>query len=304
MSLAPMPCIKPEVLRDGRASHGEENFLVSSRPFSAFLVVLVLANPRSEDGRNVLRETWLATIPKNVLVRFAVGMKDLPVSSREALERENTVHQDLLMLDDLAESYQTLSSKLLRTFEWIHTNVDFHFLLKVDEDSYTRLDKIIRELETSKPQNKLYWGFFDGRAHVKTKGKWVEKSWNLCDRYLPYALGGGYIISSDLVHYVAENSKLLRTFLSEDVSLGLWLAPLEINRIHDPRFNTEFISRGCKNSYLITHKQSSLQMRELHQSLTATGKLCPQEFRVRKSYVYNWNVLPTMCCIRNDSSVP
>ena len=28
----------------------------------------------------------------------------------------------------------------------------------------------------------LYWGFFDGRAPVQTRGKWADSSYKLCDR--------------------------------------------------------------------------------------------------------------------------
>ena len=31
----------------------------------------------------------------------------------------------------------------------------------------------------------LYWGFFDGRAPVQTRGKWADSSYKLCDRSAP-----------------------------------------------------------------------------------------------------------------------
>lgn len=45
-------------------------------------------------------------------------------------------------------------------------------------------------------------------------------------------------------------------FRSEDVAVGAWLAGLDVRYVHDPRFDTEFRSRGCNNQYIITHKQS------------------------------------------------
>ncbi len=92
----------------------------------------------------------------------------------------------------------------------------------------------------------------------------MEKRWILCDRYLPYALGGGYVISHDLVTFVSKNSDILQLYSNEDVSLGVWLAPLILNRVHDIRFDTEFESRGCSNNYFITHKQAILDMKRLY----------------------------------------
>lgn len=138
--------------------------------------------------------------------------------------------------------------------------------------------------------SKLYWGFMDGRAKPQTKGRWSEQEWRLCDRYLPYALGGGYVLGRRLVDYIANNAALLKRFASEDVSVGAWLAGLEVEYWHDSRFNTEWKSRGCFNSYLVTHKQTDSDMRQMYQSLIASGYICSKEHRERLSYEYNWNV--------------
>ncbi len=66
------------------------------------------------------------------------------------------------------------------------------------------------------------------------------QSWALCDLYLPYATGGGYLLGSQLVAYLAENAHHLTRFFNEDVSVGAWLAPLNITRVHDTRFDTEW----------------------------------------------------------------
>ncbi|MGH0190481.1 UNVERIFIED_CONTAM: hypothetical protein FKN15_046848, partial [Acipenser sinensis] len=87
---------------------------------------------------------------------------------------------------------------------------------------------------------------------------------------------------------------------SEDVSLGAWLGPVDVKRIHDPRFDTEFKSRGCNNKYIVTHKQSIEDMLEKHQTLIREGKLCKEEVKLRLSYIYDWNVPPSQCCQRKD----
>ena len=65
----------------------------------------------------------------------------------------------------------------------------------MDDDSYVQLPQVLEELKHSNFPEKLYWGFFDGRAPVWDKGKWAESEYRLCDKYLPYALGGGYVLS-------------------------------------------------------------------------------------------------------------
>ncbi|XP_046326793.1 beta-1,3-galactosyltransferase 6-like isoform X1 [Haliotis rufescens] len=310
LSLCNMPCEDCTYRRaNDDHSHGKEKtgwgqkIFAQSRERTAHLVILILTGPENAERRHAMRETWLLDLPKDVAVFFVIGTKQLSKDIEDRLMRENMLRKDLLLLKNHEESYLGLSNKLLTSLEWIHEHVDFKFLLKVDDDSFVRLDALLKELKF-KDEEKLYWGFFDGRAHVKQRGKWKEQEWVLCDRYLPYALGGGYVVSSDLVHYVASNANYLKTFISEDVSLGVWLAPVNVNRLHDPRFDTEYRSRGCRNIYLVTHKKSILQMRDLHQTLQTTGHLCRAELQTYKSYMYNWKVPPTLCCIRNDTSIP
>lgn len=76
------------------------------------------------------------------------------------------------------------------------------------------LTKLFKELETRETigssMRELYWGFFNGRAQVKRAGPWRETDWILCDYYLPYALGGGYVLSQGLVKFIADNANYLR----------------------------------------------------------------------------------------------
>lgn len=85
--------------------------------------------------------------------------------------------------------------------------------------------------------------------------------------------------------------------MSEDVSVGAWLAPLDITRIHDTRFDTEYMSRGCNNSFIITHKQTPESMRTIFKHFVKTGNICEREFVSRRTYEYNWNVPPIKCCV-------
>ena len=275
----------------------------NQKKFSTFIVILILTGPRNQEQRESIRETWLSNIPMDVTSLFVIGTKGLSIEETAALVVENSTTGDLLLLPDLKDSYGALTTKILQTFMWLDQHVDFKFVFKGDDDTYARVDVIVEELRARKA-SKFYWGFFDGRAKVKKSGQWAEKNWFLCDTYVPHALGGGYVLSSDLVCYIAENGNRFTKFNSEDVSVGTWLAPLDITRLHDVRFDTEYKSRGCFNKYIVTHKQSPADIRNKHMNLQETGKLCASEFRVRNSYIYNWDVKASECCIRDDDSIP
>ena len=275
-----------------------------TKTHSAFLVVLVITGPKYFERRTTIRETWMSDERKDVILLFSIGTAGLGREEISTLEYENNQHNDLLLLKNFQDSYFNLTAKVVESFKWVDKNVKTEFIFKADDDTFARMDIIYDELRGKEGTKRLYWGFFDGRARVKQSGQWAEKRWHLCDTYLPHARGGGYILSADLVHYIAKNSKYLQMFNSEDVSVGAWLGPLEVTRVHDPRFDTEYMSRGCVNEYIVTHKQDVQAMRSKFENLQKTGKLCTKEYKSRYSYIYNWNVPTSMCCMRNDSSVP
>ena len=116
------------------------------------------------------------------------------IDQQEMLNSEQLQHKDLLLLPSLKDGYHRLTAKLLESLKWIsrlqsfNDDDDFDYLLKVDDDSFVRLDVLYDELvEKAKKSEKkdqllLYWGYFDGRAHVKRSGQWKESDWFLCDR--------------------------------------------------------------------------------------------------------------------------
>ena len=56
--------------------------------------------------------------------------------------------------------------------------------------------------------------------------------------------------------------QLLHVFQHNSTTVGVWLSPYEAERRHDVRFDTEFVSRGCRNEYIVSHKQSIENMRK------------------------------------------
>ncbi|RVE40918.1 hypothetical protein evm_014431 [Chilo suppressalis] len=275
-----------------------------------------------ENGERLYKwnHTWIGESKKQPLIKvfFTIGISGLKTDKLDKLKRELNRNDDLLLLD-LKDSYKALTSKVLSSLKWLNGNLkNLKYVIKCDDDSFVRIDLIVKDLEAYAPEMNdrslkeyvsfksslpsykgLYWGYFDGRARAFSKGKWQENTWFLCDTYLPYALGGGYVISKSIVKYLAQNADFLSLYNSEDVSMGVWTAALHsINRVHDIRFDSEWISRGCSENMLVRHKQSSGNMFQMYRTLVQSNgeKLCKTEVLNRQSYSYNWNVLPSKCC--------
>lgn len=264
------------------------------------LVVLILSAVANRNARSAIRGSWIKFIDQEsgskVKYRFLIGSQGIEEDALSDLKRES---DDLLILEHVPDSYESLTRKVLDGIISISDQFDFGYLLKVDDDSFVNIPSLVKELSklNSDPRYRtLYLGYFNGAARVKKTGPWAERDWILSDRYLPYARGGGYVIGGDLAAFVSKNSGILKVYANEDVAMGAWLAGLDVWYMHDRRFDTEYQSRGCSDRYLITHKQSPVKMQRLYDNLVTKGRLCDSEEGRLKSYSYNWNVPPSECC--------
>ena len=295
----------PHLERDpSEATCGPPSRVPSPVKTECYLLILILSSPDGGERRTAIRETWASdykTMTPKVVLKFAIGTKELSLQHLDQLKAEEGQHKDILLLHNLTESYYELTRKMLYCFVEVDRTFRFQYLLKADEDTFVILSTLLEELSQRTSTKGLYWGYFDGRQVPKKQGKWKEDSWFLCDRYLPFAKGGGYVLSSNVVHGIASNAGSLQLYNAEDVSVGVWTSPYDIERRHDVRFDTEYVSRGCRNVYIVSHKQSINDMRLKYDNLKKTGQQCAKEVQSRESYEYNWKVPPSECCKREPN---
>ena len=288
---------------DSSMDKGVRDDSPSKKKKEYLLAVMVLSTP-NENGtirRQVVRETWkkeVEAIEPRVIILFVLGTAGLEKGAIFSLESEQAKHNDLLLLENLKDDYHNLTQKVLNMLVWADNHLHFSYLLKCDEDTYVRVKEIVSELNKRKSMDSLYWGYFIGSAYVFQSGKFAENNWFLCDHYLPYAYGGGYIISSNLVHRIAVSADDLQLYNNEDVSVAVWLSAYKAERKHDSHFNTEELSRGCNNKHLLSSQQTIAEMRRKHQLLlrSAGREQCNKKQLEGYSYKYNWHVLPSKCC--------
>lgn len=187
-------------------------------------------------------------------------------------------------------------------------------MLKCDDDTYVKLDRLTAELlvydelidaEYPVPalRPELYWGYFSANAHVRQAGRWAEQNYVLADRYHPYALGGGYVVSRGAVRWVADRAALLSSFSSEDVSMGLWLSTLRtVYRRHDVRFDTAWLQRRCADYHLVLHKRSVRDMKMVRGGGVCSGVEdddgAAKTVQRPVEYYYDWTAPVSQCCGR------
>ena len=228
--------------------------------------------------RDAIRDTWMKKYRENasseVVVKFSIGTEGLSSQEVKTLTLEGSTYGDLLLLPHLHDSYNNITRKVLESFVELDKRYNFTYLLKCDDDTFIVLDTILSELQQRKSNRNYYWGYHYKKAVVQSVGKWAEKKWFLCSTYLPYAAGGGYILSHDLVSRIVSSSNDLFLYHNEDVSIGTWLSPYDIDRQHDERFKTHPFFSDCYDDQIVIAEKSVEEMFAMQSSLNDGQGLC------------------------------
>ena len=141
------------------------------------LLILIVTGPKNTNRRQAVRDSWLYDAIKidklkdQIDYKFVIGTKDLSVGEQRLLLEENRTYSDLLLLENLHDSYNNLTLKLAMMLENVNFMHSFEFVLKVDDDSFVRVKKVLLDLKHLNGFSEMiYKGFFYGRGSVKTKG--------------------------------------------------------------------------------------------------------------------------------------
>jgi len=111
--------------------------------------------------------------PSKIFHRFIVGFDANP-TVREQLEAEQKQYGDLLLIPQY-DSYRNVSYKTEAIASYASDNLLFDWLLKIDDDSFIRLDRLVADLLMRIPI-RSYMGchmgyeFSNGGFRRKTQG--------------------------------------------------------------------------------------------------------------------------------------
>ena len=231
-----------------------------------------------------------------------LGGYNLPREIKDALSPELTEFNDMIILDHVTDEHETLTQRTLEGLEYIiNEKYDFSYVLKCDDDTFVDLNAVVSNLHATNWIQKLYWGDFVGGYTVLGEGIYAEHEWFICDRYVPYAFGGGYVLSRDLVELIVQNARHLKQYKNEDVSLASWLTPYNFVRLHDQKFDTGSDSKGCMKPFIVAHRVNPDSMKRYYRSLKREGRMCGRRTKTRKHWnrhMYDWSVPPSQCCLK------
>ncbi|XP_026866397.2 UDP-GalNAc:beta-1,3-N-acetylgalactosaminyltransferase 2 isoform X2 [Electrophorus electricus] len=151
------------------------------------------------------------------------------------------------------------------------SSADFSLLLKTDDDCYIDVDAVLMKIDhKSLTRSNLWWGNFRQNWAVDRTGKWQEVEYT-SPVYPAFACGSGYVVSRDLVAWLANNAEKLKAYQGEDVSMGIWMAAVGPHRYQDVAW---LCDKECYMDMLSSPQHTVEELHSLWDRKRACGDPC------------------------------
>ncbi|XP_002736365.1 UDP-GalNAc:beta-1,3-N-acetylgalactosaminyltransferase 2-like [Saccoglossus kowalevskii] len=189
----------------------------------------------------------------------------------DLINQEILEFNDIVLIDEV-DTYRNIPNKLVEFYDWAFRNIEFDFLLKTDDDCYVDIERIahkLRSLELRRT-DKFWWSQFRKHWPINSFGKWAELTYTASE-YPMFACGSGYVLSSDLVGWLARNKDFLHRYQGEDVSMGIWLSAVNPNFIQDPGWQC---NQTCYRGVYTIPENTPHQLQELFTNTENCGNPC------------------------------
>nr|GMC56306.1 hydroxyproline O-galactosyltransferase GALT6-like [Ipomoea batatas] len=244
------------------------------RPVELFIGVLSTGNHFAE--RMAISQSWMQhrlIKSSNVVARFFVALH----ASKEVnveLKKEAEFFGDIVIVPYM-DSYNLVVVKTVAISEYAVHIAFAKAIMKCDDDTFVRLDAVLNEVNKVPDSMSFYIGNINYYHRPLRSGKWAVayEEWPE-EVYPPYANGPGYMISSDIAHFIVSKFKnhKLKLFKMEDVSMGMWVESFNSTKPVEYVHSLKFCQSGCIQDYYTAHYQSPRQIMCLWNNLQKLGK--------------------------------
>lgn len=241
-----------------------------------FIGILSAGNHFAE--RMAVRKSWMQhklIKSSNVVARFFVALNGRKEVNLE-LKKESDFFGDIVIVPYM-DNYDLVVLKTVAICEYGVRTAAAKYIMKCDDDTFVRVDAVIKEANKVAKDRSLYIGNINYYHKPLRYGKWAVtyEEWPEED-YPPYANGPGYILSSDIANFIVSKfeKNRLRLFKMEDVSMGMWVEQFNSSTPVEYIHSLKYCQFGCIDEYYTAHYQSPRQMICMWNKLQHGKPLC------------------------------
>lgn len=252
----PFPCID-YISNDKDCPNRSESVAMSNLPLMNFkdlgkykrkvmLLIIVSTAPKRYDRRQAIRDTWWKHCnSENVKCVFVTDGFIVDETQRELTIQERNRYHDMELQPLIGG--REFGVRFLNHIKWAKANFDFQYLLRIDDDYFLCLKRLLSELPT-RPTINLVWGWF--HCELATRITWIDEAF--------------MIFTPDIINkFLSQNKSTMLCHPHADQQIAIWLAKIprklyfhDRRLYHDPpaSFSPKFdnIKNVC-DSYLGVH---------------------------------------------------
>ncbi|XP_008221709.1 PREDICTED: hydroxyproline O-galactosyltransferase GALT6-like [Prunus mume] len=239
-----------------------------------FIGILSAGNHFAE--RMAVRKSWMQhklIKSSRVVARFFVALHGRNEVNME-LMKEVGYFGDIVIVPYM-DNYDLVVLKTVAICEYGIRTVPAKYIMKCDDDTFVRVDAVLKEVRKVHGHRSLYIGNMNYHHKPLRHGKWAVtyEEWPEED-YPSYANGPGYVLSSDIAKFIVSDFEKhkLRLFKMEDVSMGMWVEQFNNSKPVEYVHSLKFCQFGCIDDYYTAHYQSPRQMICMWDKLQHQGK--------------------------------
>lgn len=251
-------------------------------------LILVSSNAPHDWRRDAIRSKWgnasmWATTKKWRVIFVTGGTEDKKIA--EKLHHEAMIYKDLIM-EDVVESFYKLSMKVMIGLQWAHTNFNYDFILKCDDDIFIQIDRLMVSLDRN--NEKGYFGQVMGKQPVMRKGRYgLTAEEHVNDYFDPYCSGGAFLISYGTVNKIIPYFDWERPLKIDDAYIGHLVHKVGVPADREKGFH--MWNRWCEytDDLIISHpvkKQDCMQFL-VNRAMIDNNKLKNETLRTQR-YAY------------------
>ena len=154
------------------------------------LIFGIFTGPTIQDRKAAILNTWAKDIPNDIDYYFVYG------DCRDEIKL--STDNDLFL--DCPESYESVCLKTYSFYKYCYDNLDFDYILRIDDDTYVNVDKLLQQDITADYAGHILSAKIENYVHHygKCTDKRFEKPFR-DDSESKFCCGGGYMISKKAV---------------------------------------------------------------------------------------------------------
>eukprot|EP00903_Cladosiphon_okamuranus_P008646 g8290.t1 len=183
--------ITPQVtLHEGGSPPSSAVESSDSRTHVMLVIAVVSARP---DRRQAVRKSWLAWADERVEIRFFLEKPEPGSADDVAVAEESAAHGDIVLMD--IDPGMNFGLKLVWALRWMSDEFTFDFFLRLDDDYFLCLRRLLDELEVTRDAAEAPLKIFGGKV--------------LCNYYGMTRIDEAYLLlSGHLVDRIIETPDL------------------------------------------------------------------------------------------------